>query len=87
MNNNAPIFSLLQFFADPTTASNTVVGIVKLAILFAIGLYLVFCVVVIRQVTLMSRTVSTPIDGMLKLISYLHLAAAGAVWWMAFTLL
>ncbi len=87
MNNQAPIFSLLKFFADPATAGSTVMVVVKLAILFALALYLVFCIVVIRQVTLMSRTVSTPIDGTLKLISYLHLAAAGAVWWMAFTLL
>lgn len=87
MNQQAPIFSLFQFFADPQTSTNTVYFLSKMAILFGFGLYLIFGFVVIRQVSLMSRTVSTPIDGTLKLISYLHFLAAAAVWLMAFMLL
>lgn len=87
MNPQAPIYSILQYFSNPAVASSSVTIITKVAVLLALGMYVLFGLVVIRQVTLMTRTVSTPLDGTIKLIAWIHMAAAVAVWWLAFTLL
>jgi hypothetical protein len=87
MNNNAPIYSIIQFFSSPGVAMATVSGLSKIAILFAFTLYLVFGVVIIRQTHLMTRTVSTPLDPTIKLLAYAHMIASIFVWLMAFMLL
>lgn len=87
MTQQPPIYGIFQFFSNPQVTSMTVLSIAKISILFALALYIVFALVVIRQVSLMSRTVSTPIDPIIKLFSYLHFFASLAVWYLAFVLL
>ena len=47
--------------------------ILKLLILFALVIYLVFAVVVIRQVKLMTNTFKTGYETWLRIVSWLHL--------------
>ena len=47
--------------------------VLKLLILFALVIYLVFAVVVIRQVKLMTNTFKTGYETWLRIISWLHL--------------
>ncbi len=63
------IEEILQFLIN----NLSVWGVFKLLILFALALYLVFAVVVIRQVKLMTNTFKTGYETWLRSISWLHL--------------
>lgn len=52
---------------------------VKLIYLFTLGLYIVFAIVMVRQVCLMIRALNEKISTALKTISWIHLALAGAI--------
>jgi len=54
-------------------------GIIKVAVIFALLLYLVFAGVVVRQVFLMTKVVSGGIDFFVKVMAWLHLIFAVAV--------
>lgn len=62
-------------------------GVVKLLVLVAVGLYVVFAVVVIRQVQLMSETLNGVLMLPIKLLAYMHLAVAVGVLVMAVVIL
>jgi len=51
-------------------------SVVKLFILFALGLYLVFAYMVIREVNLMSRTIQGVFNLPIKIIAWLNLLLA-----------
>lgn len=57
--------------------------------LFALGLalYIAFAVIVVRQVGLMSKTLNGEFAAPLKLISYVHLLVALAVFLLALVIL
>lgn len=59
--------------------------VVKLAVLFSLLLYLVFAVVVIRQVQLMARTVQVEgkLDGAIRLVSWIHFTLAIVIFLLA----
>ena len=61
--------------------------VAKGLMVIALILYLVFAVVVIRQVQLMSRTLNGALELPLKLLSYIHLGLAVLVMLMAVVLL
>ena len=61
--------------------------VAKWLMVAALGLYLVFAVVVIRQVQLMSRTLNGALELPIKLIGYVHLAIAVGVLVMALVIL
>lgn len=47
--------------------------IAKALILFSVFLYLVFALVIIRQVSLMLDTLEVELEGLIKFIAWLHL--------------
>lgn len=49
----------------------------KLSFMLAAGLYLIFAFIVVKQVSMMTRNVYDKFNGVLKLFSWAHLAAAG----------
>lgn len=67
--------------ANPILASTqnnsqiaNILGIaVKIGMLVWLGVYLIFAVILIRQVELMTRTYSTNHDALLKLVTWIHL--------------
>ena len=65
----------------------SILGIAKIFVLFALGLYIVFAFVVIKQVSLMTRTVEVGLEGFIKLIAWAHLIFAVVVFFIALTIL
>ena len=65
----------------------TILGVAKIFVLFALGLYIVFALVVIKQVSLMTRTVEVGLEGFIKLIAWAHLVFAVVVFFIALTIL
>ena len=47
--------------------------IAKALILFSVFLYLIFALVIIRQVSLMLDTLEVELEGLIKFIAWLHL--------------
>ena len=68
MNEDAPINGIIDVLGNPGAAEFALGAGVKLAFLFAIGLYIIFALVILRQISLMNRTVHTSITPLLKLI-------------------
>lgn len=61
--------------------------IAKIAALVLLGMYLVFALVVIRQVQLMTDTVEVGFEAPIRLFSYLHLIFAILIFLAALILL
>ena len=55
----------------------------KFLILVFLALYILFAIVLIRQVRLMTETLDVNFDDFLRLISYVHLFFAGSVFLIA----
>lgn len=62
-------------------------GVAKLLVLVALGIYLVFAVVVVRQVYAMVKVVSSELDSVIKIIAWLHLILALLVVFLAVVVL
>jgi len=62
-------------------------GIVKLFFMLAIVLYIIFAVVIVRQVKLMGQTISDKNNYLISLIAWLHLAIALFVFLLAWIIL
>jgi hypothetical protein len=52
--------------------------------LVAFALYVIFAFVVVRQTSLMARTVSAPLEPALKFLTLAHLVGAIGIWILAF---
>jgi hypothetical protein len=61
--------------------------VVKIAALVLLGLYLVFALVVVRQIKLMTNTLALGFEGLITLIGYIHLAFAILVFLAAFIII
>lgn len=61
--------------------------LVKLFIMFGLTIYVVFGLVVIRQVSLMTGTIKSSITPFLRLLGYVHMIMAIVVWLIALVLL
>ena len=61
--------------------------VVKVAALILLGMYLVFALIVVRQVKLMTDTLSLGFEGPIILLSYIHLAFAVLVFLAALVML
>ena len=61
--------------------------VVKVASLILLSMYLVFSLVVVRQVRLMTDTLQLGFEGLVKMLSYLHLAFAVLVFLAALIIL
>jgi hypothetical protein len=61
--------------------------VVKIATLILLGMYLVFSLVVVRQIKLMTTTLSLGYEGFISLLGYIHLAFAILVFLAALIIL
>lgn len=62
-------------------------SLVKLFFLFGILIYIVFALVVVRQVSLMTSTVEAPLSASLRVLSWAHLAFAVFVFLLSLVIL
>lgn len=65
----------------------SVLGIAKAFVLFALGLYIIFALVITRQVGLMTRTIEVGMEFLIKLIAWAHFVFAVFVFLTALTIL
>lgn len=75
MNPN-PIDQLFPGIGSPAGIENAFWGGVKWLYLLAFFLYVLFALIVIRQVDMMTRTFQTSAESILKVFSYIHFAVA-----------
>jgi hypothetical protein len=61
--------------------------VVKILFLFALGLYLVFATIVIREVDLMNRTLTGVFNLPIKIIAWIHLALSILIFLVALKIL
>ncbi len=62
-------------------------GVVKLAILILIAMYIIFAAIIVRQEQLMAKVVEIPFSPILRIIAISHLIASFVVFFLALTLL
>lgn len=55
----------------------------KILFLIAFAIYVIYALVIIRQISLMSRSVTTGFQGVLKLLAAIHFFAAVGIWLLA----
>lgn len=74
----------LSIFTNPTTESlnNFVASIFKNCFVVGSLVYLIFAVVVIRQIAIMKRTVETSFSPVVQILGYLHLAVSILVFFL-----
>jgi len=63
--------------------TNDVFLVVKILVLIFLFLYILFSIVVVKQTRLMAETLHVDLDGIIRLVSYLHLFFAVAVFTLA----
>lgn len=61
--------------------------IAKIFVLIALTIYIIFALVVVKQVNLMTETLEVEIESIIRLISYLHLFAAIGIFILAILIL
>ena len=64
-----------------------VLSIIKVGALILLGMYLVFSLVVVRQVKLMTDTLQLGFESIVKLLAYAHLIFAVLVFFAALVIL
>ncbi|MFC1711008.1 DUF5657 family protein [Patescibacteria group bacterium] len=62
-------------------------SVVKILYLFALGIYLVFAIMVLREVDLMNRTLKGVFNLPIKLVAWIHLIFAVLVFLLALIIL
>lgn len=65
--------------------SLTLIG--KIFVLFGLGIYIIFALVVVRQVNLMIATIRVGFESFIRLIAWAHLIFAVVVFLIAFIIL
>jgi len=61
--------------------------IAKVFVLFGLSIYIIFGVVIVRQVKLMTDTLQVGFEGLIRFFSYIHLLFAIAVFVFALLIL
>lgn len=78
--------NLVQIF-DPNSPLLIAMPVVfltfKILFLVAFAIYVIFAIVMVRQVSLMARTVSAPLEHLLEFATLLHLIGAVGIWVLA----
>lgn len=67
---NSPIFISLP----------VVYLVFQVLFLIAFALYVIYAFVIVRQVSLMARTVTAPLELLLKSLAWIHLGGAIIIW-------
>jgi hypothetical protein len=83
--NETPIEKLLKTLVELASGqvNFSLWLLVKIMVLIGLGIYIGFAVIVIRQVSLMTKTLNTPFELLLKLIAWLHLIVAIGIFFLA----
>jgi len=81
-----PFESLMQLLVNLIPAFS-IWWIVKLLFLLALLIYIAFAVIIIRQISLMSKTLHTEFAIPIKLVAWIHLAAAVLTFLLALLIL
>lgn len=58
--------------ADVFTLQFSVFSFAKIAVLFALSIYIVFAIVIVRQVNIMTKTLEVGFEFALKVIAVMH---------------
>lgn len=61
--------------------------IIKIAVLILLGMYLMFCLIVVRQIKLITSTISSGFETSVTMLGYIHLAFAVLVFLAALVIL
>lgn len=87
---NTPAQKLLSLL-DPSNpylfSTAFLFDILKLMILIGFGIYIIFALVIVRQIQIMTRTIKTGIEMPILIVGLLHLGFALAVFLVALTTL
>ncbi|HAU98736.1 MAG: hypothetical protein UX04_C0002G0094 [Microgenomates group bacterium GW2011_GWF2_45_18] len=83
----APIDTLIQSFLGSPPTFDTFLALIKFFVLIALTLYLVFGLVIIRQINQMNSTIRTNISFILQIAGWVHLGLSLVVWFIAFVVL
>ena len=62
-------------------------GLVKAAVLLALGIYIVFAIIIVRQVKLMTNVLNGQMDLPLKTVALIHLVLAIGVFLLSLAIL
>lgn len=87
MQNDQWINGLFTFLSDPSQLQDTFWAGFKILVLLAFLLYILFAVIVVRQVHLMAKTFVTSAEPFLKLLAYIHLLFSLGVLFFAYIIL
>lgn len=71
-------------FEITTMLGNEIWIVVRYMFLMGLALYLLFALVIVRQVGLMTKTLSVGFELPIKFLAYLHLIAAVLLFFLAF---
>lgn len=74
---------VLRFFQIPAGFEGRIWEIAKLFVLTGLLFYLVFAIVVVRQVQLMTRTVTGELDKAIGIVAWAHFALTAGIFLMA----
>ena len=77
------MFVLQPLVQIPAEFERSIWGIAKLFVLVGLLLYLAFAVVVIRQVQLMTRTITGELDGKIRVVAWVHFGFAVGIFLLA----
>jgi hypothetical protein len=81
-----PFEKFIQFLINFSPAL-TIWFLVKILFLIGLAIYIAFAVIVIRQVNLMTQALNGSFDFPIKLVSWIHLGVAIAVFFLALVIL
>ena len=88
MNPDAPINKLFAAIPQDMNFGLSLLSMgVKVFVLIGLTFFIIFGVVMVRQITMMSRSVETTLAPFLHLLGYAYLAFAVFVWLFAFSAL
>ena len=62
-------------------------AVIKIFVLIFLGIYIIFALVVIKQISLMTQTIEIGFEKQLKILGYLHFLFATAVLIFGFLIL
>ncbi|HSW89487.1 MAG TPA: DUF5657 family protein [Patescibacteria group bacterium] len=83
--------SAFQFVFDPNSAfifsSTFLLWLLKILALVGFGVYVVFALVMVRQISLMTRTLKTGLELFMTVLGLAHLVFAVLVWFFVFLIL
>lgn len=88
MNSDAPINKLIESIPKDGTFGLSIVSLgVKAFVLLGLSFFIIFGIVMVRQISMMSKSVETALAPILYIIGYVYLIVAVLVWLFAFSAL